>query len=38
MRSADNMCTDLYILLKPQSELDYLGLNLCIENIVCFNK
>ena len=26
LRNTDNICTDLYILLKPQSELGYLGL------------
>ena len=25
LRNTDNICTDLYILLKPQSELGYLG-------------
>ena len=25
IRNTDNICTDLYILLKPQSELGYLG-------------
>ena len=25
--NTDNICTDLYILLKPQSELGYLGLH-----------
>ena len=27
LRNTDNICTDLYILLKPQSELGYLGYN-----------
>ena len=25
LRNTDNICTDLYILLKPQSQLGYLG-------------
>ena len=25
LRKAHNVCTDLYILLKPQSELGYVG-------------
>ena len=27
LRNTDNICTDLYILLKPQSQLGYLGFN-----------
>ena len=27
LRNTNNICTDLYILLKPQSELGYLGTN-----------
>ena len=40
LRNTDNIRTDLYILLKPQSELGYLGSNLiCINiNLRCIFK
>ena len=34
IRNTDNICTDLYILLKPQSELGYLGLQLVICTLI----
>ena len=33
LRNTDNICTDLYMLLKPQSELGYLGFTLCIKPV-----
>ena len=27
LRNTDNICTDLYILVKPQSQLGYLGVD-----------
>ena len=36
LRNTDNICTDLYILLKPQSELGYLGSN--VEKLSNYHK
>ena len=36
--NTDNICTDLYILLKPQSELGYLGSTSCNLNISALNR
>ena len=36
LRNADNVCIGLYILLKQQSELDYLGFKLTVYLLISF--